>query len=601
MLTMLFLICSYCLVSAQNQQKISLKKNERGTKDDTLEVLRLNKLAADTRFSDFRKTVKYGTKALQMAQRLKFKKGEALALRLLGLAQAQQSNYAQSRKCYKQSLKLIWELKDTVSIVHITNDMANGYSEQSNDIMALKLYQKALALLENYPKEFATKSDILTNIGIIYDSQKKLKKSLEYYQKALHVAEQAGGEVVVPDVKNNIAYNYFRQEKYAYAQKLYQQNLPDYQKINDQVGVLLTYGNIGICQCKQQQTTEGIGNLQRAITGFKQSNQKYYQGVVLNFLGECYLIQQQFKKSQEAFLEALALAQEIKQPEGSIKSLKHLSGLHKQQGNFKQSLAYYEQYQVLKDSVFTKANTQQIFDLQIHYETEQKEKALVLKNKEIALLKKTEANKRLQNQALLGLLVTISIISGLVILLLRSTISKKKVVISKNEELYQTQQDLHEARLTEEKLLAENLQRTLDLKNQELSSKALHIIQKNEILQKVRGDLGEINNKGKHNKELYQVMQTIDYSFSLDKDWLNFFNFFEEVHPDFFDKIKAKAPNLSPQDLRLCALIKLRFNSKEMSSILGIAPNSVSAARHRVRKKLEVPKEQRLADFIAEV
>ena len=598
---MLFLICSYYILPAQNYQKNNFEKAEKGTKEDTVEVSRLNKLAYDLRFSDFRQMTVYGTKALQMAQRLNFKKGKAVALRLLGISQGQQSNHIQSRKYYKQSLKLFWELKDTVTIAQITNDTGIGYQTQSNNLMALKYYQKALELLENFPKEFNTKASMLSNIGIIYYSQKKLTKALEYYQKAYQVAKQTKNEANLTDIKNNIATTYFYKGEYSQAQKIYQQNMPGYQKANDQIGVLLSQGNIGICQCKQQQTTQGIKNLQLALSGFKQGNQKFFRVAFLNFLGECYLIQKQQEKSQQAFLAALVLAKEIKLSEEAIKSLKHLSRLYKHQGNFEKSLSYQEQYQELNDSIFNQENSLQLLGLQMHYETEQKEKALELKNQQIALLKKNEAHERLQNRALLGLLITVSIISGLVILLLRLMVRKKRIVITKNKELHQAEQYLHEARLTEEKLVAESLQRSLDLKNQQLSSKALHIIQKNEMLQKVRGDLKDVNNKGKHNKELYQIMQTIDYSFSLDKDWLNFFNFFEEVHPHFFDKIRAKSTNLSPQDLRLCALIKLRFNSKEISSILGIALNSVSAARHRVRKKLEIPKEQRLSDFIAEV
>ncbi len=599
-LLIILLIYTPLLPVAQNNLLKGAHKHGRTNIDDTLEVVRLNKLAASTRFSNFDKTTKYGTQALQMARRLKFKEGEAFALRMLGFSQAQQSNYTKSREYYKQSLKLYQRLKDTVAIARITNDMANGYSDQSSYIIALKLYQKALKLLENIPDKLLTKSDILTNIGTLYDAQNKLEESLKYYQKALYWAKKAGNAAVAPDTKHNIAYNYFRQKKYAQAQKLYEQNLPNYQKVKDRVGVLLTQGSIGICQCKQQQITKGIAHLQQAIEGLKQDNQKYFQVILLNFLGECYLIQQQFAKSKETFIEALDLAKKIKQTEGVIKSLKYLSALHKQQGNFKQALVYHEQYQILKDSVFDQTSTQQLLDLQVHYETDQKEKALLLKNNEIALLKKNKINKQLQNQALIGLLITISIIGSLVILLLRVAVNKKKAMLKKNNELYQTQQRLHQARLTEEKLIADNLQKTLDLKNQQLSSKALHIIQKNEMLQKVREDLKKVNNKGKHNKELYQIMQTIDYSFSLDKDWTNFFSFFEEIHSVFFDQMKAKAPNLSPQDLRLCALIKLRFNSKEISSILGIALNSVSAARYRLRKKFNIPQDQRLSDFIAQ-
>lgn len=592
-------LCTCYSLSAQTYLVKNVEKPKEKITNDTSEVSRLNELAYQVRYSNPEAMRENSQQALFMARGLKFAKGEATALRNLGIYHVLQSNEAKGRTYFKQSLALFWQLKDSIEAVKIINGIGISHFKESNHTEALKHYQKALALLANYPEEYSVKSDMLTNIGIIYRLQKDTKKALIHYRQAYKIAEQTRDKASMATIRNNIASIYQSEQKYARAEKLYQQNIESYKKANDQLGVLLSRGNLGICQCRQQQTTQGIANLQAGLNGFRQTNQKYFQAEFLNFLGECYTLKKDYHKGQEHFLAALALAKNIKHRKESIKSLKYLFELHKKQKNFETSLYYHERYQQLKDSTFTQENTQKLLALQTHYETGQKEKALEIKSKQIELLKKTEANERLQKQALIGLLTTVSIISGLVILLLRLMVRKKRSIIAKNKELYQTQQHLHEAKLNEEKLTAENLQKALDLKNQQLSSKALHIIQKNEMLQKVRTDLKQVNAKGKRSKELFQIMQSIDYSFSLDKDWLNFFNFFEEIHPDFFDTMKNKAPNLSYQDLRLCALVKLRFSSKEMSSILGIAPGSVSVARHRVRKKLEVPKEQRLSDFIA--
>jgi DNA-binding CsgD family transcriptional regulator len=73
---------------------------------------------------------------------------------------------------------------------------------------------------------------------------------------------------------------------------------------------------------------------------------------------------------------------------------------------------------------------------------------------------------------------------------------------------------------------------------------------------------------------------------------------FEKVHHSFFDNLKKKFPDLSQSDLKLCALISLNLSSKDMAELMGISPESVKMARHRLRKKLDLATEENLADFV---
>jgi len=83
-----------------------------------------------------------------------------------------------------------------------------------------------------------------------------------------------------------------------------------------------------------------------------------------------------------------------------------------------------------------------------------------------------------------------------------------------------------------------------------------------------------------------------------DKDWEDFKRRFEEVHQDFFRILKVICPKLSSNELKLCTLLKLNMNLKEAASIMGISPESVKTARYRLRKKLNLSREDNLIDFI---
>jgi DNA-binding CsgD family transcriptional regulator len=70
------------------------------------------------------------------------------------------------------------------------------------------------------------------------------------------------------------------------------------------------------------------------------------------------------------------------------------------------------------------------------------------------------------------------------------------------------------------------------------------------------------------------------------------------VNKHFYTRLKQNYPEISANDLKICALIKLNLSIKEMAAILNISPDSVKTARHRLRKKLQLSTEENLTDFI---
>jgi len=91
---------------------------------------------------------------------------------------------------------------------------------------------------------------------------------------------------------------------------------------------------------------------------------------------------------------------------------------------------------------------------------------------------------------------------------------------------------------------------------------------------------------------------TLKKSLKLDKDWQQFEIYLNDLHAGFYSNLKAKHPNLTKTELRVCSLSKLRYSLKESAQTLSISPDSVKSARYRVKKKLELTGEQDLSDFL---
>ena len=83
-----------------------------------------------------------------------------------------------------------------------------------------------------------------------------------------------------------------------------------------------------------------------------------------------------------------------------------------------------------------------------------------------------------------------------------------------------------------------------------------------------------------------------------DNQWENFRVHFERVHPSFFTRLKEKSSELSTNDLRHCAYIKMGLKRSEIAHLLNIIPKSVQISRIRLKKKLQIPQSSDLMEFI---
>ncbi|MCB0494420.1 MAG: hypothetical protein KDC93_18610 [Cyclobacteriaceae bacterium] len=94
------------------------------------------------------------------------------------------------------------------------------------------------------------------------------------------------------------------------------------------------------------------------------------------------------------------------------------------------------------------------------------------------------------------------------------------------------------------------------------------------------------------------IFKLVESSLSTEAEWDEFKVRFDQLQPDFYNQLLRKHPGLSKSEVRLLILIHIGYSQKEIADILRIAPDSVKKGRNRARKKLEVPSEVRLEDFL---
>jgi DNA-binding CsgD family transcriptional regulator len=147
----------------------------------------------------------------------------------------------------------------------------------------------------------------------------------------------------------------------------------------------------------------------------------------------------------------------------------------------------------------------------------------------------------------------------------------------------------------------EKLEADIGFKNAELASSAMHLVKKGELLTKIRAELTQVM-KGLNNPEamaeMKRLIRALDDDDDIDKEWENFARHFDKVHHGFFSHLKEKHTNLTGNELKLCAHLRLNLSSKEIAQMMNITVRGVEISRYRLRKKLGIGSEVSLFDYL---
>jgi DNA-binding CsgD family transcriptional regulator len=150
------------------------------------------------------------------------------------------------------------------------------------------------------------------------------------------------------------------------------------------------------------------------------------------------------------------------------------------------------------------------------------------------------------------------------------------------------------------RLQNEKLQSEIQVKNTELASTAFNLVQKGEMLMKVKEEFVRMKKSSDIDKETddYRKILRMLGDDKMKKNWEQFALHFDKVHSNFLVSLKNSYPYLTASDLKLCAYLRLNLTSKEIAQIMNITIKGVELGRHRLRKKLGIQPEVNLVNFL---
>lgn len=139
----------------------------------------------------------------------------------------------------------------------------------------------------------------------------------------------------------------------------------------------------------------------------------------------------------------------------------------------------------------------------------------------------------------------------------------------------------------------EQREEELEQRSRELTSYTLQEVKSSRFLEEIRQIILQ-EGAG----EVRKIPHLITNYLHGEAKWSYFKDVFENVHPDFFNRITVQFPTLNSNDIRLMALLKMNLSTKEIADILGISPQSANTARYRLRKRLNLKPEDELETLV---
>lgn len=589
--------------SLLSQMNTDSLESQLSKSDSEEKIILLNKLAFRYSPESPEKSISYAADALSLSKKSGNREQEAAALRNLADSYFYLDNLNEAIKYYQASANIYLELGGTASKDYIgrIGDVAYCYDMLNEYALALRYYQQNIEYARaagNLPEvaanlanagriftiwgEYGTAIELMeealeidrtldkpellatdyNTIGKIFSYWGEHEKAIDYFEKSLKINQDLNMPVKVAIRLNSIGDVCRAQGDYNKALNYFNQALEIDRETANELQMGVRYNNIAKVYLDQGNTEKARAYIIQAESIFRKYNDELNLVSALLDLGQIEFLEKNYQPSITCLQEAYMLADEKNMNHQKVTILELLSKAHEQSGNFKMAYASSMEHDSVEDLIFTNENSRQISAFQAKYEVEQeRQKSLLL-----------EKDKRIQRNTIIIVSIALSaaillLASFIIILRLRSTAVRQENEIATRK--------------------AESLEKELEIRNKELAISAMNIIRNNESMMQMADMIQSSVDDGDPPQNLQKVIQSLR-SLEHDRNWEEFEIRFTQVYQDFYKRLDAKYPDLTPNERRLCAFLKLNMSTKEIASITRQSVKSINVARTRLRKKLGI-------------
>ncbi|WP_310992199.1 tetratricopeptide repeat protein [Aequorivita marina] len=510
---------------------------------------------------------------------LMFEKEHTQSLELLVKAQAM----ARDNKWHKQSFLAV-------------NNIGANYYSMLDYGEALDNYLKAYTIAI---KELDDKYEmiVLNNIAILYSKERDFEKAKSYFTKAYSIAVRNDNTVKKGFYAVNLGLVANKTGDLEQAKAYFDEAIPllkDMPKTKNQAYVGRAEN---LVLFKQYNQAKDI--LLPLLSKLDEENGQKVKTDVLMLLSEIALNQ---NNSKQAIDYVNTILGESKGIEDRLEAFQLLSTIYAKNGQLLEALD-------AKDSVlqatadWNKIKNGRLFETnRVKFEI-QNYRHKLQENEQILQSERNTFNTILAAAIIIILLIAWALRNSYIKGKQRKIIyARSQEVITLELEKEKSDKLLLEKKLKEEEARAlleeERLKNELESRNRKLSAKALHLLERNELLTSIVSDLE--NSRGSQQEtNLKAYIRKLKSLVKSDEEWKHFIKHFEEVNQGFLSAIKDNHSELNANDIRFISYVYMNLTNKEIAAILSITPEACRKRKERISRKMNLKDSSMLYGYLS--
>ncbi len=438
---------------SQQQQSLSICKTIKNKKGMAAALGNIGIIYQT--LGDNAKALDYQKQSLEIEKELRNDEGMAVSMDNIASIHFNLGHIPLAMLYRQKAIAIQTRIKDKAGLARTLVNHAGDFSALGDYPKAIELDQKALKMMEELNNQYAI-AIILGNIGNIYMENKDNKKALYYYKKSLKITEQIDDKYNAALINNNLGDLCFATKDNSMAKYYYEKSLAISEEIDYKPGIADTWVDLASMYAKKSDP-KAIVFLQKAYDLGKAIERPLAYTNALKGMAEYYAQQGNNKLAIEKANEALRISIEQKDLFSAEESYRLLYLTHKSTNDFRSALSNYENYIVLRDSLFNSDRTKLITQKEMQYEfdkTQMKQKAEQDK-KDLATREEKQKQRLVILFVSLGLLIVIIFLAVLfnrfrliqkqkkVIEAQKAEVERQKLVVDeKNHEIEEKQKEI---------------------------------------------------------------------------------------------------------------------------------------------------------------
>lgn len=427
-------------------------------------------------------------------------------------------------------------------------------------------------------------------MGRVYSKLSDYNKGIELNDKATAIFKSLGDSASLAGCYNERGVMHYLLDEFVVAERFLKQALNINRAQRNLKEIATNLNNLCLYQ---GDTEEKLRLIQEAITINKNLDAQWSLGENYNNMGKQYYFGEQYDKALEALQKAYEYAHNIGAKELICDNYEYSSWVYTAIGNYAQAYKRLNQMYVLSKELQS-SNKLRNIEQEISYKRYQDQKYATEMQEQTY---KIELLKR--NLWLLGSVLALGIAFSII---LYKWYKRRKglQLIEARYQLELSQREISELKLHQQELELQNVQNALDASRQEVTSFAVFLRSRNELLDKIREMIKEgyrMENQALI-PHLKKVNSFISQYQSGDKTNSALMLNIEDKNKEFIERLTQKHPELTQGEKHLATMLRVNLSTKEVSMITGTSPKTINMNRYRLRKALNLTSEEDLVGYL---